>query len=78
MREGFYDGMLDRGQFVRATNRALADLYNRIHMDRREEYRFSEKYLREMLKIAPAKLPKEMIASHLKHFEMVRGWRDGR
>ena len=78
MREGFYDGMLDRGQFVRATNRALADLYNRTHMDRREEYRFSEKYLREMLKIAPAKLPKEMIASHLKHFEMVRGWRDGR
>ncbi len=75
---GSFDGILDRGQLVKATDCALNNMYNQTCMDGRKEYRFSEKYFREILKIAPVKLPKKMIDAHLKHFELVHRWNQGR
>ena len=71
MGESFYEGMLNRGQFAEAGARALHIMPMRTYMERREEYKFSEKYFYELLKIAP-EIPKALLEGQIKGFETAR------
>ncbi len=65
---GIYDGMLDRGQFASAAKGAI----NRVSYETtgvgKKEYQFSEVYFRELLDLAPCKLPQDYIDSYMKRF----------
>ena len=75
---GIYDGMLDRGQLIWATESAL----NRVSYETtglgKPEYQFSRKHFWDLMKIAPVKLPQNMIDSHMKHFDLIQGRENGR